>query len=276
MNNVTFIIFTYNEERRLPYTIRNFIDYGTVVILDGGSTDNTKDIAEKMGAKFFTRPINTANVEHQENLDFIKNKIDTDWIYWGYVDNIAPKTLVEKIVEIANKNEAKFVNIPMHTYMWGNTENCVLKSHGPFLFHKDYVDFSNNYIHGFGKFLGSKKENIFLENNEKYTLKHFSTYNINKFVNGHLKYAEYEAGEKYQRGEKFSVIKMLLAMLRYCWIYRRSLKNLKLGLIIILGYSFFRLMTYAKLYELENSITIDSIENNYGKSKEKILEAFNN
>lgn len=274
MSNITFAIFTFNEEKRLPYIIRNFRNYGDVIILDGGSTDKTKEIAEKMGTQFYRRPVNEASSENQENLNFLKSKMKTDWIYWGYADNIAPKTLVEKMVEMSKQDVVRFVMIPMYTYLWGNTENYALKSYGPFLFHKDSVDFTNNYIHGFGN-IAKSRQKIYLENREEFALKHFSTYNLSKFVNGHLRYAEAEASEKYKRGEKFSFIRMLASMVRYCFIYGKySYKNGVLGLIIILNNAFFRLMAYTKLYELEHGITIEKIESNYNIEKEKMLKDF--
>ncbi len=275
-SNISFILFSYNEEKRIAYAIKNFINYGRVFILDGGSTDKTKEIAEGLGATFFTRPeTKKANVESTENFEFIKSIIDTDWIYWGYVDNTAPKPLVEKMTEVSKQNTIKMIKIPLYTYLWGNTENYAHKSDGPFLFHKDYVSFDNNHIHGLGKFLGTDKEWLRLEEKEDYALKHFSTYVGSKFVMGHLKYGEAEAREKFARGTKFSITLMLLAMIRYMYIYgKHSYKNGKLGLIIILHYAFFRLMTYTKLYELENGITLEGVEENYRKEKEKILEGF--
>ena len=48
MSNITFALFTYNEEKRISFAIKNLIKYGEVVIMDGGSTDKTKEIAEAM------------------------------------------------------------------------------------------------------------------------------------------------------------------------------------------------------------------------------------
>ena len=45
--------------------------------------------------------------------------------------------------------------------------------------------------------------------------------------------------------------------------------------MIVLNYAFFRLMAYTKLYELENGITLDSIESKYSEKKEEILREFN-
>ncbi len=275
-NNITFVLVTYNEEKRVKYALKNFLGYGDIIIMDGGSTDRTQKIAESFGAKFFLRPERTkANSETFENMNFLKEKTETDWIYWGYVDNIAPKSLVEKMVEIANDNKFKIVDIPLYTYLWGNTNHYAHKGYSPLLYNKNYVDFSKNYIHGLGVFTGNKKDRLVLPNKEKYALKHFSTYDEKKFVAGYMKYAELESQEKFNRGEKFSLIKTIAAMLRYFLMYIVfGFKNGKLGLLVALNYAFYRLMTYTRLYELENNITLERIEENYSKKKEALLKDF--
>lgn len=273
--SITFILFTYNEEKRVAYAIKNFIKYGPVILMDGGSTDRTKEIAEGLGAKFFSRPASTRTaVETTTNLNFIKEHIDTDWIYWGYCDNTAPKSLVEEMCNVAERNHYKKVNLPLFTYLWGNIDNYAQKSHLPALFHKDYVSFDNNQIHSFGRFRGSEEEILTLPSTEAMSLKHFSTYNEAKYVAGYMRYGEEEARQKFDQGERFSMVKLLAAMARYMWIYRLSLKSPRLGFLIMLNMAFGRLMTYTRLYEYEHGITLDSIEQNYSRKKEEMLKAF--
>jgi len=275
MSNITFILFTYNEEKRIGYAVRNFIKYGQVLLLDGGSEDKTREIAEGLGAVFLERPKSIrAAVETKENLDFIKSHIETDWVYWGYCDNIAPKTLVEEMLRVTKEARFKKVNLPLFTYLWGETEHVAQKSYLPALFHKDYIDFSHNPIHSFGRFLGTNDEVLTLLATPSFALRHFSTYNETKYVAGYMRYGEEEARQKFERGERFSTLKLLAAMVRYMWIYRRALKNPKLGLLIMLNMAFGRLMTYTRLYEYENDITLDSIEDSYGRKKEQILKDF--
>ncbi len=276
MSNITFVIFTFNEEKRIEYAIRNFINYGEVLIMDGGSTDKTKEIAEKLGAKFFSRPLsNRPQVETQEIFDFIKDKVKTDWIYWGYVDNFAPKTLLDKFVEISSQNVFKVVVNPLYTYLWGNTKNFAHKGGTQVFFHKNYISFVDNNMHNMGRFIGKKDELLRLPNRKEFALIHFSTYNIGKFVAGHLKYAEAEALDKQKDGKKFNTTRMLAAMIYYCFIFcKNGYKNGILGLIAMLSYAFSRFMVYVKLYELEKGITMESIENNYSKMKKEMLKEF--
>ena len=155
MRNITFVIFTYNEEKRIEYVIRNFIPYGDVVIMDDSSTDRTKDIVERLGARYVIRPkLKNSIVENPEMFAFVKGYVKTNWIYWGFADTLAPKSLLEKMARIADEDKMKQVLIPLYTYLWGNTEHYALKAHIPMLFHMDFVDFTGNHIHGMGKFTG--------------------------------------------------------------------------------------------------------------------------
>mgnify|MGYP001598585532 FL=1 len=242
--------------------------------MDGGSTDRTKEIAEAAGATFFIRPKSAKiNVETGENFEFIKTFLDTDWIYWGDADNIAPKALLDKLVEISHQEKFKQVFIPLYTYLWGNTKNYALQGYAPFFFHKDFVDFSKNHIHGIGQFLGASEQLLKLPDREEFALRHFSTYNQEKFVRNHMRYAEQEAQEKFQNGQKFSVWRLLRAMFAYIWIFgKQGFRNGRLGLLIMLNYIFYRVMAYTRLYELEQGIDLESIEKNYGKKKEEILK----
>lgn len=276
MSNISFVLFAYNEEKRISYAIKNFIKYGEVIVLDGGSTDKTKEIVESMGAKFLIRPPSEkVQGETEMNFEFIKAHIKTDWIYWGYVDNTAPKTLVDKMVEISKQNKIKMVHIPLYTYLWGNTKHFMHKGYSPMFFHKDYVDMKDNYVHGMGKFLGTKNELLTLPNKKEFALVHFSTYNLRKFVNGHLRYAEAEALDKFKMGKKFSSLRMLAAMVRYCFIFGKiGFRNGVYGLIAMLSYAFSRFMVYVRLFELENDITLESIEQNYETVKKEMLKEF--
>ncbi len=276
VSNITFIIFTYNEEKRLPYVLKNFSRYGQICLMDDGSTDRTREIAESSGALYFRRPVsNSVNVETVENFKFIKTFLKTEWIYWGYADNIAPKSLLEKLTEVSKEEKYKQVFIPLYTYLWGNTKNYTLKAYAPFFFHKDYIDFQKNHIHGIGKFLGSKSQILRLPNKPEFALRHFSTYNIEKFVRNHFRYSDKEAQEKFFRGEKFSILKLLRALVAYAWYFTKdNYKNGKLGFLILLNYLSYRIMTYTRLYEIENNITIENIENNYSKKKAELLKDF--
>ncbi|OGG59108.1 hypothetical protein A3C89_01730 [Candidatus Kaiserbacteria bacterium RIFCSPHIGHO2_02_FULL_50_50] len=271
-SSLSFVLFSYNEDARIEYAIRCFRDFGPVIIMDGGSTDKTKEIAESLGALFLSRPASSLpQSETQQNFDFIKKHTNTPWIYWGYVDNIAPRTLAQKLVELAEQSVYKKVMVPMYTYLWGETSHPAQISEFPATFHRDYMDFSDNHIHHMGRFTGAASEILTLPPRQEYALRHFSTYTIGKFVAGHMRYAEEESHYKFESGEKFSLVKTFLAMIRYCYIFRRSVLLGRAGVIIMVSYAFSRFMVYARLFEREHDITLASVENSYSVAKEKLL-----
>jgi glycosyltransferase involved in cell wall biosynthesis len=274
--NITFVIFTYNEEKRIGYIIKNFINYGDVFLMDGGSTDNTKKIAEELGAKYVLRPKSEKDfAEHTENYNFILKNINTEWIYWGFADNHAPKSLLNKVSQVIKEGKIKYIMVPLYTYLYGKTKYPMLKSYNPMFFHKNYIDFTENTIHGMGKYLGRGDEKLILPNHDKYAVRHYSLYDLNKFIHNHLRYAEIEAKMKYENGKKFNIFIMLGAMARYFILYYKfSYKAGIKGLLMAIMYSFFRFMVYARLYEIENNLNLEIIEKKFIKSKEEILKEF--
>jgi glycosyltransferase involved in cell wall biosynthesis len=274
--NISFIIFTLNEEKRIGLVVRNLIKYGEVLIMDGGSTDKTKEISENLGANFILRPnFGEKYSENQDMYNFIKNHVKTDWIYWGFADHALPKPLLEKMKEISNQDKIKYVYLPIHTFLWGEVKYPVIKGSYPIFYMKNSVDFSHNKIHGMGQFVGKKEDILKLPDKKKFAIRHYSLYNQHKFILNHLNYAEIEATQKFEEGQKFSTLKLIAAMIRYfIMFYRFGFKKHTPNLITSLTYSFFRLMTYTRLYELENDITLDNIEEKYRIDKEKLIKDF--
>ncbi|MFA7653844.1 MAG: glycosyltransferase [Candidatus Magasanikbacteria bacterium] len=281
-SNITFLVFTFNEEKRIEYVIRNLIHYGEVLVLDDGSTDKTRQISEASGARFVVRPkLEIDYAENQQMFDFIKPLVKTDWIFWGYADNLMPKSLLEKLVELSSSDKYKYVLLPIFTYNLGKVDYPMEKGYSPRFFRKDFINFFNNYVHGLGKFTGFSDEIIKLPMKDEFAIRHFSVYNIKKFIGNHMRVADLEASERYGAKKKFSIWRMFISMLRYFYIYYRDgYKNGRVGLISALSLSFYRFMMFARLYEIENNITLESIEDNYSLKKNELVkeveESFNN
>jgi glycosyltransferase involved in cell wall biosynthesis len=55
--NITAIIFAYNEEKNIPSLMENLKEMDEVIIVDHESTDGTAKVAKKLGATVITRPV---------------------------------------------------------------------------------------------------------------------------------------------------------------------------------------------------------------------------
>ncbi len=275
LGNISFVIFTYNDGYRLEYAIRNLKPFGEVIVSDQESTDNSREIAEKLGARFTTRKgTGQPFIEQQELLDTVSALASKDWIYWGYVDNFLPKTLLQKLVEISHQDKIKYVYLPVFTYLWGDTKHVFAKAEYPCFFKKGVVDFSNNRIHGMGKFLGKPDEALHLPQKKEFAMRHFSLYDLNKFIPAHLRYAQFEAEQKYYKeGKRLSLFYLFGSMGNYFYLfYKRGFKAGTRGLLVALLYVFFRLMVAVKMFELENNLNLETIEASFAKEKLRMVQ----
>ena len=273
MSNITFVIFVYNEEKRIGLLTRNLIKYGQVLFMDDGSTDQSKEIAESLGARFLRRPAGPTFTETQERLDFVNQHVTTSWIFWSYVDNFLPKSLLEKLTEISQQDKIKYVYVPIFTYLWGDTKNVYVKAAYGSFWKKGMVDFTNNRIHSMGRFLGKEEEKLKLPMRSEYAMRHFSLYDMEKFLTGHWRYAKTEAELKFADGKRLTPVYLFGSMGHYLWIFWGGIKSGMRGILIALLYAFFRLMVCVKLYELEYGWNVETIEAEFVKEKQKIVES---
>ena len=270
--NITFVLFSFNDAHRIEQLIRNVRNYGQVIVFDDRSTDNTQAIVEGLGIQFLIRPKSPqAYLETPEVFDFVKAHVTTDWIYWGYTDNLLPRTLLEKMVELSFQEQYKYVYVPIYTYLWGDTRHVMITARYGCFYRKDSVSFAKHRIHSLGNFTCSKAETLALPNKPEFALRHYSLYDVHKFITSHLRYAEVEAEFKYSQGQRFTVWYMCGSMARYFWLfYKQGYKAGARGLFISLLYVFFRLTVAVKLYELTNNLTLETIEQQFDLSKEKL------
>ncbi len=275
--NITFILFSYNDAYRIEYVIRNVLPFGEVIVFDDHSTDNTKEIVEKLGVPFIVRPkTKEPFIETEETYLFIKQYIKTPWLYWGWTDNMLTLELLQKMVELSTQEKYKLVNIPVYTYMWGDIKHKMMRAkYGNFFMH-DFVSFKGNFIHHFGTFLGKPEEQLTLSYSEKVAIYHFSLYDMNKFVQGHLRYANEEARYKIEsHSRKFSLFYTFGSMANYFRLFylKGAWRMGVIGLLNGLLFAFSRLLVATRLYELEHGLTLEKMEEAYVKGKKEILVA---
>ncbi len=97
MIKLSVYIVTLNEEKRLDRTLKAASEVADeIVVVDSGSTDQTKEIALKNKAKFLFHE--WKNISSQKN--FAQNQCQNDWVLSLDADEVLSADLIEEIKEI--------------------------------------------------------------------------------------------------------------------------------------------------------------------------------
>ncbi len=271
---ITFLVFTFNEEQRLEYYLRCIQGWGAIVVIDNHSTDKTRDIASLYTDQIYTFK-NPGYIENKETMDFALSKVTTKWAYLGYVDELLPKPLLEALTKISQSDQYKIIEIYRKNFMYGQ-EIFNYGKHHLRMFTPDSVDFKGNIVHKLGKFLVSAEQIHKIKVTEQTSLWHFSSYNTSKLELAHNRYAELEAKQRHEMlGQKFSGLRALWKLVFYFWGTYLGLGGFRggwPGLFISIQIAYFKFSIEARLWEHENGLTLSEIECRYDKLKEDLLK----
>jgi len=117
MSKISVVINTRNEEKHLAKcleSVKGFAD--EIVVVDMHSIDKSVEIAQKYGAKVYDyKPLDY--VEPARN--FGLQKATSEYILLLDPDEVVPKTLQKRLLEIVETNEADYVRIPRKNMVFG-------------------------------------------------------------------------------------------------------------------------------------------------------------
>lgn len=271
-SNITFVLVVYNEAKRIHYVLDNLKGWGKILIVDDESEDETVAIAKNYDCRVISQR-RRGWAEDEQSMNFILDQVTTDWIYYGFVDELLPRRLLEEMLEISLQSKYRVVQIRRKNLNYGgvNLQNGTTCR----FWYKGAIDFRNNIFGHFGKIVVSQAETLSLPKRDDYSIWHFSVYDLSRFEMAHSKYSSLEAISNIKGGKKFSssrlILKPIYYFLRYMivggawrWGWR--------GLIIAANYAFYFFNTQAKMWEIEHSVDVQMIEKDYSKIKEKLLK----
>ncbi len=114
--SLSIVIITLNEEANLARTLESVAWADEIVVLDSGSTDRTREIAESFHAKFFCEPWKGFAAQKNSALQ----KATGDWILCLDADEEVEPPLSQEIREMLGKNpvESGF-SIPRKNFFLG-------------------------------------------------------------------------------------------------------------------------------------------------------------
>ena len=245
--NVTAIILTKNEERNIEDCITSIQCADEILVIDDESTDATVSLAENLGAKVISHPLQ--NNWAQQRL-FAIEQAAFEWVLFVDADERISEELNASITKVV-KEEKRAYLLERHNVFHYNkaTHGSMRPDKVLRLMPKDGTRIQGE-VHE--KFISSYPE---AEIHGK--LFHYTYDNWTQYLYKMNRYTSIAAEQYYEKGKHCSFVKDII--LRPVWaffkiyILQRGFLDGKIGFILSLYHYAYTVTKYVKLFYLERS-----------------------
>lgn len=268
-NQITFVLFTFNEESRVERAVRNFLPFGRVLVVDNYSTDRTIEIAMRLGAEVLQHK-NTGWVEDEVTTRKVINFVRTSWIYWGYADEMVSGETLREITNLIESGKYKIISIARKNYYYGKDCRRAYAGNLSRVFEKGSIDFAGNVIHYFGKpKVDSSK--IYSMDIRKYYVHHFISNTTESYINTTNRYTNIDAKTSNFSSMPDAFIKIVKTFIGN-YLVRGAYKAGTAGLFLSIQTALYQLLLAMKSYEHQKKLDVAEIESRNNKIRDNILE----
>ncbi|MDR1522902.1 MAG: glycosyltransferase family 2 protein [Endomicrobium sp.] len=249
MNKVSAYILTKNEEKRIKDCIESIKWVDEIVVIDDFSSDNTVKIAKSLGCKVVQNKFEYFGKQR----NFALKHCTYQWVICLDADERVSQELKKEIestlqgylkfdVYVAPR-KSRFINKwIMHSGWYPDYRH-------PILFNKSKVIYKDQLVH---EDIDYKGKPFYFKGD----ILHYPYDSIKSFINKSDFYSDLRSKEMFQKGKKFKVVNLIVNpafMFFKMYISKRGFLDGITGLVLALLYSsFYTLMKYVKLWELEN------------------------
>lgn len=198
MYGITAYVWSYNEEERLPITLKALEGFDEIIVLDKSSQDRSVDIAKQFGCKVFVLPYfdSFADKEAAEKVREIWNQCENEWMFQVTCSDVYHPNLYKEMKSIINNGiDADVVYIPLYRYSMGFVSKHSFYgdiTYQPKLFKKSIYNWDVTDLHS--NPLKHAKNTIKLEPKDKnIAIYHLTHETLELVMERHLRYARVEA-----------------------------------------------------------------------------------
>lgn len=237
MAQVSAVILTLNEGDYLEACLSSIDDWvDEIIIIDGGSTDDTIDIAQQ-----YTDDIYFEESKRGEGFDHLRHRgieqASNEYILDLDADEHVPDTVADRLSAIANKNSVDVVEVPRKNILFGRWAKGAgwWPGYQPKLFRRGSIRFSAN-LHNFRTVDGTAKV-VQLPAEERHSVVHYNHDTVEDMVSSMNRYSTIESrqtefswkllfvdpvvefGRRFilHRGWRLGTFGFVLCSLRFCY-----------------------------------------------------------
>ena len=260
--NFTAMIYTFNEERRLPYVYENLKNFCGIIVFDGGSTDGTFDYCKKHNIEFVSRPKEDKNSEIMDLSRFscALKYTPTEYVMHVYCSHFYPEALLNYFSKVADENELSAVYHDVIVYRYGVIVHkpFVRRIASAWVFHKkSIITYEGSVIHDELAIKFDKTSMVRLKATDDLSMHLFLDDDCSSLTTKTVKYTDLEAKQKFMAGVKIGFWGLLFKPLwRFVFAYFRlgSIIRGESGLVYSILNLVYDFQVSIKLWELRNGL----------------------
>ncbi|NCX93340.1 MAG: glycosyltransferase [Gammaproteobacteria bacterium] len=260
--NITAIVFTRNEERRIAAIYQNLKDFCEIIVFDGGSTDGTEVFCRENGVKFVSRPADASEMRLQ-SLKWVYENTPTDYVIHVYCAHFYPKQLLDQFAQVANENKKSAVFHDVVIYRYGDVVHRPLFrriSSACVFYKKSIINFEKSKIHDELAITFDERTMVRLAGRDDLSLHLFQDEDCESYTKKTINYQALEARQRFASGERMSGVKLVLGPIaRFLYRYFRtgSFTKGSKGLVYSVLNLIYDFNVSIILWELTNQLTFD-------------------
>lgn len=237
------IILTKNEEHNIEGAVKSASFADEVVVLDSGSTDRTREFAERLGARFVVHLMGEDGFAGQRNAAL--DETDADWVFYLDADERITDEAAKEMMRCVKANEWFAYRIKRMNILFGQVMRH--GSHAP-----DYV--MRLFPRTMVRWKGVVHESAITElpvRALKGVLCHYTYTDWDRYFVKFNQYTTLMAKKMEERGKRASFLDILLhpsfAFFQF-YVLKLGFLDGKQGFIFALNHFFYTMIKYVKLY----------------------------
>lgn len=256
MNKISAVVIAKNEENIIVDCIDSVSFCDEIIVINNNSTDQTSSIAKKMGARVFD--VDTDDFSKLRNYGL--EKASCDWILYIDADERVTSELARSIKyqvsSIKNKDVGAYKTKRKNFYYGSSKKNeWPYIEHIVRLFRKDKLEGWTGKIHESPDIHGEVEE---LDG----FLLHYSHRDLSSMVSKTIEWSQIEAELRFNAHHPkitwWRFPRVMMSAFFDSYVRQRGWKAGTIGIIESFYQSFSMFITYARLWEIQNKVRIQS------------------
>jgi len=281
-DNLTICLFSYNEEKRIEYVIQNFIGKFKLLIIDNipPSTDRTLEICKKYGVECINLDRH-GFAEQTIVMDAIWKKVNTDYMLRAFCGEYLPDELLALYAKVANEKSYDVVRAARvsitagkHILVWGNPRKSIIRHLSQRFSRRDSISYVDNIIHLEGKIVCKEERILNAPRDIHFMFYQFRDYDSSWSEVKHREYNDVNAMQLFQKGERYSFIKMIsksLVLFLNDYFFNGAYKQGHLGFMHAYYRFHLNMGIHLRLWDIEHSLLKEQISELHNSIRAKLL-----